>query len=231
MTRRFAGPSVAADGRRRSANRAQHALARPVAAGRGIHCCVYDRANMGSSDPAPGYHTGADSVRDLHALLDAADVPGPYVLVGASFGGLLATIYAATFLDDVAGLLLLDSTLPAYAKVYGLLPASERQMAIDRFETNPEGVKFFASLRESQGLMDELPDIPVTYLAAKAPDMTPSWPVEKLRPLIPREQRAFVDRLPRGRLLVVDSPHYMEPVVPELIAKEIHRVVRSGAPS
>jgi pimeloyl-ACP methyl ester carboxylesterase len=47
--------------------------------------CTYDRLNVGRSDSDPGRHTGADSVRDLHALLEAAGVPGPYLLVGFSF--------------------------------------------------------------------------------------------------------------------------------------------------
>jgi alpha-beta hydrolase superfamily lysophospholipase len=58
--------------------------------------CTYDRLNVGRSDSDPGRHTGADSVRDLHALLEAAGVPGPYLLVGFSFGGLLAIMYAGT---------------------------------------------------------------------------------------------------------------------------------------
>jgi hypothetical protein len=50
--------------------------------------CTYDRVNVGRSDRVSGRHTGADSVRDLHTLLDAAGVPEPYLLVGFSFGGL-----------------------------------------------------------------------------------------------------------------------------------------------
>jgi len=60
-----------------------------------VRVCTYDRVNVGRSDRVNGRHTGADSVRDLHALLDAAAVPEPYLLVGFSFGGLLAIMYAA----------------------------------------------------------------------------------------------------------------------------------------
>ncbi len=72
--------------------------------------CTYDRAGMGWSDPAPEGWTYPDRVGDLHALLRAANVEGPYVLVGHSMGGLLARAYAATYPDQVAGLVLLDST-------------------------------------------------------------------------------------------------------------------------
>ena len=47
-------------------------------------------------------------VTDLHALLSAAGVPGPYVLAGHSFGGLVARLYTATYPDDVVGLILVD---------------------------------------------------------------------------------------------------------------------------
>jgi pimeloyl-ACP methyl ester carboxylesterase len=74
--------------------------------------CVYDRAGRGWSDPVDGPQDGATIAADLHTLLQRAHVPGPYVLAGHSFGGLYVQIFAARFPDDVAGLVLLDSTAP-----------------------------------------------------------------------------------------------------------------------
>ena len=77
--------------------------------------CVYDRAGRGWSD-ATGQQDGpqdaAHIARDLHTLLDRAHVPGPYVLAGHSFGGLYVQTFAARYPDQVAGLVLLDSTAP-----------------------------------------------------------------------------------------------------------------------
>ncbi len=71
--------------------------------------CAYDRAGLGLSDPAPNRKRGLDDfVDDLHALLQAADVPGPYVLVGWSGGGFIAYHYTGRYPDDVAGLAMLD---------------------------------------------------------------------------------------------------------------------------
>ena len=56
--------------------------------------CVYDRANLGRSDPAAGPRELSDLVGDLEALLQAAKIPGPYVLVGASGGGYISAGYA-----------------------------------------------------------------------------------------------------------------------------------------
>jgi pimeloyl-ACP methyl ester carboxylesterase len=78
--------------------------------------CLYDRAGMGQSDPpatpltAP--RTAADVVTDLHALLEAADVPGPYVLVGQSAGGVFVQLYARTHPDEVAGVVAMNAVPP-----------------------------------------------------------------------------------------------------------------------
>jgi pimeloyl-ACP methyl ester carboxylesterase len=72
--------------------------------------CVYDRASRGGSQPAATAQDGAQIATDLHTLLHKANVPGPYVLAGHSFGGLYVRVFAAHYPDEVAGLALLDST-------------------------------------------------------------------------------------------------------------------------
>ncbi len=74
--------------------------------------CVYDRAGRGWSDSVDGPQDALETARDLHTLLDRAHIPGPYVLAGHSFGGLYVLTFAATYPDQVAGLVLLDSTAP-----------------------------------------------------------------------------------------------------------------------
>ena len=76
--------------------------------------CTYDRAGTGTSDPAPDERRDAeDVVHDLKALLVAADLAGPYVLVGRSFGGMIVTHYAETLPEDVAGVVVLDTPAPS----------------------------------------------------------------------------------------------------------------------
>jgi pimeloyl-ACP methyl ester carboxylesterase len=79
--------------------------------------CAYDRANKGRSGPAPTPRTGLDVVGDLHALLDAAAIPGPYVLVGHSAGGIFVQLYAKTYPDEVAGVLAMNPVPPYDAVV------------------------------------------------------------------------------------------------------------------
>jgi pimeloyl-ACP methyl ester carboxylesterase len=82
------------------------------AVARNTTVCVYDRAGRGWSDATHRTQDGAQIAADLHTLLDRAHVPGPYVLAGHSFGGLYVQSFAAQFPDQVAGLVLLDSTAP-----------------------------------------------------------------------------------------------------------------------
>jgi pimeloyl-ACP methyl ester carboxylesterase len=70
--------------------------------------CSYDRAGLGYSDPAPGPRSPAAIVEDMHALIAAAKLPTPLVLVGHSLGGFNAKLHAALYPGDIAGLVLVD---------------------------------------------------------------------------------------------------------------------------
>lgn len=74
--------------------------------------CAYDRAGMGWSDPGPAPRDAEHIATELHRLLHNAGVPGPYILVGWSFGGLYVRMYAGQYPDEVAGMVLLDSSHP-----------------------------------------------------------------------------------------------------------------------
>ncbi len=98
--------------------------------------CVYDRASRGGSQPAANAQDGAQIATDLHTLLHRAGVPGPYVLAGHSFGGLYVRIFAAHFPDEVAGLVLLDSTASSQpAKSVVPAPGSTSSDTIGRAAT------------------------------------------------------------------------------------------------
>ena len=90
--------------------------------------CSYDRAGQGWSESAERPQDGIAAAKDLHTLLAAAGEKGPFVLVGHSTGGTYALTYASRYPDQVAGLVLLDSSSPdqltavdAYAGQYAVM--------------------------------------------------------------------------------------------------------------
>jgi pimeloyl-ACP methyl ester carboxylesterase len=74
--------------------------------------CWYDRAGVGWSDPPSSPRTTASIVSDLHEALQRARVLPPYVMAGGSVGGEYVHIYTARYPADVAGLVLIDSSVP-----------------------------------------------------------------------------------------------------------------------
>jgi pimeloyl-ACP methyl ester carboxylesterase len=77
--------------------------------------CAYDRPGVpvgeapSRSDPVPMPITASDSVADLHALVAAAGIATPFVMVGHSYGGLVVRLYAMTYPGDVDGMVLIDA--------------------------------------------------------------------------------------------------------------------------
>jgi pimeloyl-ACP methyl ester carboxylesterase len=72
--------------------------------------CAFDRAGYGFSDPGPRPQILSDVVDDLHAALNAGPIPGPYVLVGHSLGGIEARLYAQRWPKEVVGMVLVDTS-------------------------------------------------------------------------------------------------------------------------
>jgi len=70
--------------------------------------CAYDRAGYGWSDYNPAPRTLAEQVDELHALLSGANEPGPYLLVGHSYGARVDRVFAMKYPDEVTGMVLMD---------------------------------------------------------------------------------------------------------------------------
>ena len=74
--------------------------------------CTYDRAGMGWSEPGPLPRDAAQFARELHTLLQNANVPEPYVMVGHSLGGLGVRVFVHEYAAEVAGVVLIESMNP-----------------------------------------------------------------------------------------------------------------------
>jgi pimeloyl-ACP methyl ester carboxylesterase len=77
-----------------------------------VRVCSYDRAGVAYSDSSPRRRTSKDIAEELHTLLHNAGVPSPVVLVGHSMGGFDVRVYASLYRNEVAGMVLVDSSHP-----------------------------------------------------------------------------------------------------------------------
>ena len=74
--------------------------------------CTYDRAGWGWSDAGPLPRDAAQFAKELHTLLQNANIPGPYVMVGHSLGGLGVRVFVHDYASEIAGVVLIDSMSP-----------------------------------------------------------------------------------------------------------------------
>jgi pimeloyl-ACP methyl ester carboxylesterase len=166
-------------------------------------------------------------VADLHTLLGKAHEDGPYVLVGFSFGGLISQLYASTYPDDTAGLVLVESNHPDEEDQFEaeLTPA---QIKRDRQEVNanPEGVDLYASFKQVQTAPDP-PDRPLVVITAGKPeDWPPGWDAEVFNRLRAAQQKDLVGLTSDGTQLIAEKSGHDVPLSePDVIVKGIEMVL------
>jgi pimeloyl-ACP methyl ester carboxylesterase len=185
-----------------------------------LHTCIYDRLNVGRSGSDPGRHEVIDSVEDLDALMEAAGLEPPYLLVGHSFGGMISLMYAENHPDDVAGLLLVDATLPLEADLDPPRLVEEIKAQLD---DNVEHLDFYDAFGEVGAGLRRLPPIPITYLFGTLQEMPPEWAPGAYEEAL----HEFIDGLPRGRLVEEDSGHAMPIEIPDEIAAQTRTMLEA----
>jgi pimeloyl-ACP methyl ester carboxylesterase len=192
----------------------------------GARVCAYDRAGQGKSAPAETPRTADDLVNDLSRLLDAASIEPPLVLVGHSFGGLVARLFAARHPEDVAGVVLIDPSPSTLVEDTCELRDATRCAQLTTMLTpdgNPERIDWTASVAELAGA-GALPEVPLVVLAATSQGAEIS-PEEAERWLA--RQQELVDSVPTGRLIAVDSGHFIHLDRPEEVAEAIRSVLEA----
>jgi pimeloyl-ACP methyl ester carboxylesterase len=204
--------------------------------------CSYDRPGgpRSRSDPAPTPRTARDFVADLHALLRAAGVPGPYVLAGHSNGGLFTLLFASAHPRQVVGLVLIDAVHPAtirrrLAMLKPLVSPEEwealRQAMITVLPRlrDPEGIDIWTSERQTRKALRRSPlrPMPLVVLAHGRLDPDVPFPEEEER-LWQQLQRELAQLVPGGRLVIAtESGHDIHHDQPELVLDAIRDVVRA----
>jgi pimeloyl-ACP methyl ester carboxylesterase len=96
--------------------------------------CAYDRFGEGESDAPRGPQTVADQTETLNRLLEAAAWQGPFVLVGHSWGGAIDQVFARDHLDEVAGMVLIDSSVADQLRRWLKLIPPKPKSGVDPFE-------------------------------------------------------------------------------------------------
>ena len=197
----------------------------------GYRFCGYDRANTGSSDGVSGPLTGKTSAKALHALLASAGIEPPYVLLAASFGGLVADIYAATYPDDVIAMLQLDAGIPDELDLEHFFPEEDRlrheEHGFFGWADNEEQMDEFAAYEDAYALIGKEPEIPMTFLVATPGELSgPAGYVSAY----PGAIATFASRYSPGVVKEVRSAHYMEGGVPDRIVEELLAIIAAAAP-
>ena len=130
--------------------------------------CTYDRAGYGWSDPGQAPRTGMQIVAELEALLEAAGQPGPYILAGHSFGGLTMLMFAEAHPDDVAGVVLIDSSHPGQQEAFDRVPAMVTEQATELAELEALAARIEKGLVDGSEAMAMAPDF-------LPPDLQHQW--------------------------------------------------------
>jgi pimeloyl-ACP methyl ester carboxylesterase len=189
--------------------------------------CLYDRRNLGHSDTVNAPQLPGDAVHDLHRLLTVAEIDPPYVLLGASFGGMLSYLYANQHPDEVVGMVLLDAMFPDELSLEHLFDPADRYQAFDQEdEASLERISHYKVQKAAQRYVGREPEIPVVYLASEVEGYEDNdYGIPEYDRRILQAQAAYVDRFSPGTLVTVDAPHFMEPVIPDQIADAVRDVI------
>jgi pimeloyl-ACP methyl ester carboxylesterase len=194
-----------------------------------------------AGDPAPTPRTAKDVVADLHALLAAAKVHGPYVLVGHSNGGLFVQLHASEHPAEVAGLVLIDAVSSDYyarrtALLKSLLPGAAWKATMQQLRArtpaliDPGQIDMGTSLAQTRAALHtaRLRPMPLFVLShgrADQPDADPPinaaderlWRTlqDELAELVPNSKHVIAKR----------SGHVIQRDQPELVVAAVQDVV------
>jgi pimeloyl-ACP methyl ester carboxylesterase len=201
--------------------------------------------NPSRSDPVPQPRTTQDMVDELHALLATADVPGPYVLVGHSAGGLVTRLYASEYPDEVVGMVLLDTAHEDGWRRFQEALTPEQWEALEALtvtnqellDAYPEAERIWtapladdATTGQVRRARQDAPLHPMPLVVLKrgisVGDPFPDWPSEKMEAIQLDLQKDLATLVPNARFAIAtESGHDIHQDQPELVIAAIRQVV------
>lgn len=185
--------------------------------------CLYDRAGLGKSDAGAGPRNTIQIAHELHALLEAAQIKPPYILVGHSMGGLHIQVYAKLYPNDVAAMVFVD---PSPKELVDTLSQESINSLISAGA--PQGVlaEAGAGLNESIPVfksLPKLPDVPVIVLTSS---YTGEGGIgkDKWEELKACHQKLSEEVTKGNHIVASKSGHYIQIDEPQLVIDAIKNV-------
>jgi pimeloyl-ACP methyl ester carboxylesterase len=199
--------------------------------------CAYDRAGLGHSEAGPEPRTIARVVDELHTLLESANIQGPYIVVGQSWGGLSMRLFADRYPEEVVGLILVDSPHPdVFRRSAAVLPQeSPDDSESVRFyrdwltgATDDPTMEIAPELFEA-GSMGDLPVVVLTAMNKQRADDFPADLNDQLNQIWLELQEALA-RLSSNSTHIVsqESAHMIQQEQPDLVIDAILQVLEAA---
>jgi pimeloyl-ACP methyl ester carboxylesterase len=198
--------------------------------------CSYDRPGTGTSDPATATATFTTEATDLHDLLSTLGEPGPYVVVGHSFGGAEAIAFASLFADEVTGVALIDASPHTWPNAVCSVADDGSVMAAMMHANctaaflptgNPERLDVVAAFAEVAQIrsLGSTPTAVITATERDLDDLT-APEVAHLTEVWDQGQQAWMALSTAAHLVSVDhTGHHIELDQPGVVIDEITRLL------
>lgn len=193
---------------------------------------AYDRAGYGQSERSELPRDGLQIVLELREMLRAEGLEPPYVLVGHSLGGTMVKLFAKTWPQEVAGVVLVDARHEQFTQrcrqvgVHRLL-YEPPEAFLNMLPPVPRAEVLAAPLTLKQARRaGTFPDVPLIVLTQS--NATSRWP-ESLGKVWLASQRRMAGMSSLGRIKVVgDAGHNLHMDQPDVVVRAVSGVVRAA---
>ena len=189
----------------------------------------YDRAGLNQSEPGPKPRSAKTIATELHAALQKAGVKPPYVLVGHSFGGIYARVFADMYPQDVIGMVLIDSSQEAFndwakTNLRDLRKEEEGRIAKASEGVRAESESLETSYSEARNAKIS-PGIKVVLISAMQDEGMPA----EARKMWIQKHKDWIATVPGGKHIIAEkSGHFVQAQDPALVIETIRQIVKKA---